>query len=285
MLRVVTLTILALLAFAANSLLARAGLLSVNMGPIEFTLIRLVSGALILALLLSTRKSKSAGSWPGAAMLLLYALMFSLAYVTLDTGTGALCLFASVQLTILSASAFRRELTALEFVGAVVAFSGFLYLVFPTLVTPDWAGIALMTLSGIGWGVYTLLGRKAGSPLALTAGNFLRASLLALPLILLILPKPSLTQNGVIYAVLSGAITSGCGYAIWYAVLPRLSTAVSGVCQLTVPPIAALMGWLFLGEILGWRFVLATLIIIAGLLIVMFSGQKKRQVREKIFQR
>lgn len=272
--RTLILTIIALIAFAANSLLARAGLIDHNMGPKEFTLIRLISGAVMLAVILyfsrkkTTSTQTSSGSWWGAAMLLLYALMFSLAYVTLDTGFGALCLFTSVQLTILGVAAARKNLGLIEFIGAAIAFAGFVYLVLPALGTPSRTGIFMMALSGIGWGVYTLLGRGAQNPLALTSGNFLRASLLALPLIILIMPQPTLSLQGIMLAMISGAITSGCGYAVWYAVLPRLSTAISGVCQLMVPPIAALMGWAVLGEALTLRLIIATLIILGGLYIV-----------------
>jgi len=238
--KTLSLTALALIAFAANSLLARAGLitsdLGQNMGPKEFTLIRLLSGALMLALILSVTGKKGQpsslsqnGSWRGAAMLLLYALMFSLAYVTLDTGFGALCLFTSVQL--------------IEFIGAMIAFTGFIYLVIPALGTPNLSGIIMMAISGIGWGVYTLMGRGARDPLTLTGGNFWRASVLALPLLIFIAPSVALSNQGIWLAILSGALTSGCGYAIWYAVLPRLSAAMSGVSQLLVPPLAALMGW------------------------------------------
>ena len=280
MMRTLILTIIALIAFAANSLLARAGLIDPNMGPKEFTLIRLLSGAIMLAIIiLLTRKTDtsqaSSGSWWGAAMLLLYALMFSLAYVTLDTGFGALCLFTSVQLTILGVAAARNNLGFIEVIGALIAFAGFIYLVLPALGTPSRAGIFMMALSGIGWGVYTLLGRGAKNPLQLTAGNFLRASLLALPLLILIIPAPALSKQGILLAALSGAITSGCGYAVWYAVVPRLSTAISGVCQLLVPPLAALMGWAILGEDLTLRLMIATLIILSGLYIVSLKPSKK----------
>ncbi len=271
MLKTLSLTALALLAFAANSLLARAGLLSPDMGPIEFTLIRLMAGAAALMLLLSLRKEKQTGSWAGASMLLLYALMFSLAYVILDTGTGALCLFASVQLTILSVAAVKRELSWIEVVGASIAFGGFIYLVYPNITSPDWRGVVLMILSGIGWGFYTILGRSTENPLALTSGNFMRAAILALPLLVYIFPSPLVTSKGVVLAITSGAITSGIGYAIWYAALPRMSAAMSGVSQLSVPPIAAVLGWVCLGEVLGLRFAVATFIIIVGLLVVMFN--------------
>ena len=279
MIKTLSLTALALIAFAANSLLARAGLitsdLGQNMGPKEFTLIRLLSGALMLALILSVTGKKGQppslsqnGSWRGAAMLLLYALMFSLAYVTLDTGFGALCLFTSVQLTILGVAAFRKNLSRIEFIGAMIAFTGFIYLVIPALGTPNLSGIIMMAISGIGWGVYTLLGRGARDPLTLTGGNFWRASLLALPLLIFIAPSVALSNQGIWLAILSGALTSGCGYAIWYAVLPRLSAAMSGVSQLLVPPLAALMGWAALGENLTLRLIIATLIILSGLYIV-----------------
>ena len=286
MIKTLTLTIIALIAFAANSLLARAGLIDPNMGPKEFTLIRIVSGAVMLMIILQFTSRKDSqtkdsqtegreGSWLGAAMLLLYALMFSLAYVTLDTGFGALCLFTSVQLTILGVAAARKNLGTIELIGAMIAFAGFVYLVIPAMGTPSRAGIIMMAISGIGWGIYTLLGRGAKSPLRLTAGNFLRASILALPLILFIIPNPTLSAQGIGLAVVSGAITSGCGYAVWYAVLPRLSTAMSGVSQLLVPPLAALMGWAALGENLTIRLMIATLIILSGLYIVTLKPRPK----------
>jgi len=264
MMRTLILTVIALIAFAANSLLARAGLIDPNMGPKEFTLIRLLSGALMLTMILYLSRQKgvaakwSDGSWWGAAMLLLYALMFSLAYVTLDTGFGA------------------KNLGVIEAIGAAIAFAGFVYLILPALGTPSRNGIFMMALSGIGWGVYTLLGRGAKSPLRLTSGNFARASLLALPLLLLMIPAPSLSRQGILLAIVSGAITSGCGYAVWYAVLPRLSTAISGVCQLLVPPLAALMGWAVLGEALTMRLMIATLIILGGLYIVSLKPRIKK---------
>lgn len=284
MIKTLCLTSLALLAFAANSLLARAGLIDPHMGPEEFTLIRLISGALTLMLIVAIsrqkgtpdKKTKKQGSWWGAAALLLYALMFSLAYVTLDTGFGALCLFTSVQLTILGISAVQKNIQRAETIGALIAFAGFIYLVLPTLGTPNRIGIFMMTLSGIGWGLYTLMGRTATQPLQLTARNFGRASLLAVPLFIFIFPSPDISPYGVGLAILSGAITSGCGYAIWYAVLPRLSAAFSGVSQLLVPPIAALMGWAVLGEVLTLRLFVATLIILLGLYIVILKPEFKR---------
>jgi len=243
-LRLIGLTGLALIAFAANSLLARAGLISPNMGPIEFTLIRLISGAVMLMILLAlrpeTHDKTKAGSWWGAAMLLLYALMFSFAYVSLDTGLGALCLFTAVQLTILGVAAYRQSLSLIEGFGAVLAFAGFVYLVWPQIGDSGGAAIFMMALSGIGWGGYTLLGRGAKAPLVLTARNF-----------------------------------TGCGYAVWYAALPRLSRPIAGVCQLLVPPLAAFMGWAVLGEVLTLRLLVATLIILGGLMITTLKPARR----------
>jgi len=279
--RLFALTSLALIAFAANSLLARAGLISPNMGPIEFTLIRLISGAVMLMILLALRShpriNAKTGSWWGAAMLLLYALMFSFAYVSLDTGLGALCLFTAVQLTILGVAAYRKNLNRIEGFGAVLAFSGFVYLVWPNIGSSGGAAIFMMALSGIGWGAYTLLGRGAKAPLVLTARNFTRAALIALPLGIFVFASPQISLQGVIYAVISGAITSGCGYAIWYAALPHLSRPIAGVCQLLVPPLAALMGWAVLGEILTLRLLLSTFIILGGLMIVTLKPRMNKQ--------
>ncbi|MEP6343056.1 MAG: DMT family transporter [Maricaulaceae bacterium] len=286
MIKTLSLTALALIAFAANSLLARAGLIDPDMGPKEFTLIRLISGAIMLMLLIQlTHRTKKdtneragqRGSWWGAAALLVYALMFSLAYVTLDTGFGALCLFTSVQLTILGVAAIQKNIKLAEIIGALIAFAGFIYLVIPTLGTPNRIGIFMMALSGIAWGLYTVLGRGATQPLLLTSGNFIRASFLAAPLLIFILPHPDLSAYGVGLAIISGALTSGCGYAIWYAVLPRLSTAISGVSQLLVPPIAAFMGWVVLGENLSLRLLIATAIILLGLYIVVLKPDLKRK--------
>lgn len=254
------------------------------MGAMEFTLIRLFSGALMLAVLLALRRRpplRPQTSWAGAAMLLLYALMFSLAYISLDTGFGALCLFAAVQLTILGLAAVKRSLSLIEALGAALAFAGFVWLVWPGLwagdaATANRAGIAGMSLAGIGWGSYTVLGRSARDPLALTSGNFWRASLLALPLLIFILPAPAVTLSGAGLAIMSGAITSGIGYAIWYAALPKLTPALSGASQLLVPPLAALMGWAVLGEVLTARLAIATAIIFAGLIIVMLASHMRR---------
>ncbi|MEM9738434.1 MAG: DMT family transporter [Pseudomonadota bacterium] len=275
MLRLTLVTTFALFAFAANSLFARMALGSGDTGPVAFTLIRLWSGAAalyaILAISKGSNETEPSQGWAGAMALFLYALMFSVAYVSLDTGTGALALFATVQLTILGAAAWQGRLARVEVFGAILAFAGFTYLVWPTLGTPSIFGVAAMVLSGVGWGVYTLLGRGAGAPLPLTARNFFRASLVATPLMAAIYLNPSVTLSGAVFAALSGALTSGCGYAIWYSVIPRLSPAVTGVCQLLVPPLAAIMGWVALGEPMGREVLIATILILGGVLVVILG--------------
>jgi len=295
-LRLTCLTLLTLSAFAANSLLARAALESGDMGPSEFTLIRLVSGALMLTILWHLSRHSPAQlaldpavdtplartfvarlkSWAGAGALCLYATLFSFAYLKLDTGTGALCLFASVQITILTYAGLNRDLSRQDAIGAAIAFSGFVYLVYPALGTPSALGFFFMTLSGIGWGIYTILGRRTTTPLGHTQTNFWRASLISLPLSLLIFPDPKLSSMGIGLALASGMFASGLGYAIWYSVLPHLKSSLAASLQLLVPPLAAIMGWVVLGETLSLRFWLALAIIIGGLWIVI-NAKKRRQ--------
>ena len=280
MIHTALLTLLALIAFAANSLLTRAALTGANIGPAEFSLIRLSSGALMIVLILSQQgKFKRAdGDWLSGAMLLLYAAAFSFAYISLDTGTGALALFASVQMTMLGYQAKTKGLSRLEIIGAVIAFSGFVYLVIPAIGSPSVSGFVLMVFAGIGWGAYSLLGRGKNDPLARTGGNFWRASLLALPLLVLAFKdgemSTAINMQGIGLAVLCGAVTSGLGYAVWYSALKNLSTSLAATGQLLVPPLAAIMGWAVLGEALTLRLAIATLVVLLGLYIVLSSNAK-----------
>jgi len=278
--RLIILTAFALTAFAANSLLARAALGHGEAGAAEFTLLRLLSGAAVLIILLSlkTRNIASAGNWCGAAMLLIYAAAFSFAYLRLDTGTGALALFTSVQLTMLGWAGFKTGLSKGELCGSALAFAGFIYLMLPalnieTIGAASLGGFGLMAISGIGWGVYTILGHGSRDPLAQTTGNFWRAGLLALPLAVFIFPDPAISPRGAILAVTSGALTSAIGYAIWYAALPKLPSSLAAALQLLVPPGAALMGWGFLGETLSWRLAIALFMISSGIGLVIKSRQ------------
>ena len=282
--RTLILTLIALIAFAANSVLARLGLTIGEIGPWGFSLIRLVSGAVILALLISRKngltQSAKYGSWSGAAALLVYAAFFSYAYLSLPAGTGALILFALVQVTMVGAGLFLGErLTALQWLGTALAMGGLIYLLTPNIAPPDPIGAFAMALAGLGWGIYSLLGRNKStqSPTEKTAGNFLRAALLAALLslpVLFIWPENLPALKGIGFAVASGAITSGLGYAIWYAALKSLPATRAAIAQLSVPPLAALGGILFLSEPITQRFIIATVIIFAGIILATMLPQK-----------
>ena len=284
--RTLILTLIALIAFAANSVLARLGLTIGEIGPWGFSLIRLVSGAVILALLVSRKngviKAAAYGSWSGATALLVYAAFFSYAYLSLPAGTGALILFALVQVTMVGAGLFLGErLTALQWLGSILAMGGLIYLLTPNIAPPDPIGAFAMALAGLGWGIYSLLGRNASSqsPTEKTAGNFLRAALLAALLslpVLFIWPETLPALKGIGFAVASGAITSGLGYAIWYAALKSLPATRAAIAQLSVPPLAAFGGILFLSEPITQRFMIATVIIFAGIILATLLPQKTK---------
>lgn len=278
--RLVLQTTLAMLAFAANSVLARLAFATAHAEPLSYTGIRLTSGAVVLFGLLAVRHRpvRVAGSWPAAAALFGYALAFSIAYLMLGAGTGALILFASVQLGILGWAVYRGDRPGpLEWLGLALAFAGFAWLVAPGLVAPDPLGAALMVVSGLCWAAYTLMGRGSTSPLADTGGNFIRASATAPILVAVGLVVYPLDPLATAYAVASGAIASGLGYAIWYAALPALTRTRAAIVQLTVPAIAAMGGIGFIGEPLTSRLVVATLAIIGGIaLAVLTSAQRRR---------
>lgn len=261
-------TILALLAFAANSILTRLALIEGEAGPWAFTLIRILAGALILALLIGPHKALQEGSWKGAIALLIYALFFSLAYLMLSTGTGALILFAAVQFAMLGWGYAKGErLSPLQWVGFILAMAGLIYLLSPGLEAPPLIGSVLMILAGFGWGAYSIIGKGAGNPSAQTAGNFIRAALLITVVVIpvfLLYEEPNISMKGWALALASGAITSGLGYVIWYSALKGLSATRAGLAQLSVPALAALGGVLFVSEPLTFRFVMACAIILCG---------------------
>jgi len=280
--RLILLTTLAMLAFAANSVLARLAFATAHAEPLSYTGIRLASGAVVLTLLLFARQQKPirvAGSWPAAAALTGYALAFSVAYLMLGAGTGALILFASVQLGILGWAVYRGDRPGpLEWLGLALAFAGFAWLVAPGLVAPDPLGAALMVGSGLCWAAYTLMGRGSTSPLSDTAGNFIRASVTAPILVVAgVLMHTQVTPMAAAYAVASGAIASGLGYAIWYAALPALTRTRAAIVQLTVPAIAALGGIVFIGEPLTSRLIVATLAIIGGIALAVLTAARRRR--------
>jgi len=286
-LKITLLTTLALLAFAGNSVLCRLALGQGLMDAAGFTGVRLISGALMLLLLL---KSSGGASEPilwhqrpqrqhllGALWLVAYAVGFSFAYVLLETGTGALILFGAVQLTLLFSRVLSgHRLHVLEWLGVVVAFAGLVYLLWPALGTPGWPGFVLMAGSGLAWGLYTLVGQGSRNPLRDTTANFFWAVPLAVLLLLWVPDVAAWSSRGVWLAVISGAITSGVGYAIWYAVLPSLSAAQAGVLQLLVPVLAAAGGVLLASEPLSLRLVLASAAVLGGILMVILAGGRNK---------
>ena len=277
-LRLFLVTALAMTAFAANSVLARLAMATGEAGPWSFTALRIASGALVLALLVSPRKAIASGSWASGAALFAYAAAFSIAYLTLATGTGALILFALVQLTMIGwALTSGESLSAQRWAGLVMAIGGLVWLLLPGLEAPPLEGALLMAVSGVAWGIYSLRGRGQSQPTAQTAGNFLRASVIVAVLsvpafFLLAETTPSLA--GILYAVASGAITSGLGYAIWYAALRDMSASLAGIAQLTVPAIAAAGGVVFLSEPVTLRFFIATLLILGGVGLASLTRRK-----------
>jgi drug/metabolite transporter (DMT)-like permease len=259
----------ALLCFAANSVLARLALRNGQIDAASFTAIRLAAGALFLMLLLRGRAppvgAPRSGSWTAALLLFLYAAPFSFAYLELSTGTGALILFGAVQLTMIGAGILAGERPhPREWIGLAVALAGLLYLNLPGLTAPSPLGAALMTVAGIAWGFYSLRGRGAVAPLRQTAESFL----LAVPFGLALAAAGSLHAHlsgfGVACAVTSGALASGGGYAAWYTVLPRLSATRAGTIQLAVPALAALAGILLLGERMSFRLLASAIAILGG---------------------
>ena len=270
------LTALALLAFAGNSLLCRAALRDTAIDPASFTLLRVVSGALVLGLLVGLRAPRAlpAGSWTSATALFAYAIAFSYAYVGLSAGTGALILFGAVQASMLGWALLRGErFSALQMLGFAVAIAGLIGLLLPGLSAPPLGAALLMLLAGVAWGVYSLRGRGAGDPTAVTAGNFLRAVPMAgaaLAVALLLVPDAvRVDASGSLYAIASGALTSGLGYAIWYRALPQLRASTAATVQLSVPVITAVVGVVLLSEPVSLRLVLASVAVLGGVALVV----------------
>ena len=274
--RTLVLTALAMTAFAGNSLLCRLALKNTVIDAASFTAIRMVSGALVLWLV--TRQFRPSqpgkGNWLSALALFAYAAAFSFAYVSLPTGTGALLLFGAVQATMIGYGIWSGErLRALQLAGLALALGGLSGLLLPGVSAPPLAGSALMISAGIAWGIYSLRGKGAGDPTRVTAGNFLRAAPLAIALSLCVflVKGASLDAAGFCYAVASGALTSGIGYAIWYTALPALKATTAATVQLSVPVIAALGGIAFLGEPVTLRLVLASSAILGGIALVLLQ--------------
>ena len=270
--RTLLLTALAMLAFAGNSLLCRAALRDSQIDPASFTALRLFAGALVLWLLLYTRKRAATvpGNWAGALSLFIYAAAFSYAYLHLDAGAGALLLFGAVQLSMIAWGLLRGErLHRLQVVGLVLTAAGLVALLLPGTSTPSLSASCLMVLAGIAWGTYSLLGKGTPDPLAATAGNFIRTLPIVAVLCLVALGSLEWDSAGVVYALLSGGLTSGIGYAIWYAAMPGLAAIQAASVQLSVPLLTALAGSVLLGESLTGRLMLAGVAILGGIALVL----------------
>ena len=275
-LRIISLTSLAMIAFAGNSLLCRLALQQTAIDPASFTTIRLLSGALMLWLLVRVKNNAPTGegNWPSALALFAYAAGFSFAYVSLPAASGALLLFGAVQATMIGWGLWRGErFVGLQLVGLMLAFAGLVGLLLPGLSAPPLFGSLLMLGAGIAWGVYSLRAKGTGDPTRVTAGNFLRTVPIALALSLLMVNFAVIDLVGCLYAVASGALASGMGYAIWYAALPALKNTSAATVQLSVPVIAALGGIVFLGEPITLRLILASIAILGGIALVILRKQ------------
>ncbi len=272
--RVLLLTLIALIAFAANSILCRLAFERSDIDAASFTSIRLLSGALMLWLIVVLRSGARdiGGSWPSAAALFAYAATFSFAYVSLPTGVGALLLFGAVQATmILAGLRDGEQLGGRQITGLVLAMGGLGYLMLPGLSAPPIGGSLLMLAAGIAWGVYSLRGRNTADPIGATAGNFLRAAPLGIGLGAAALPWLQVDAVGAGYAVLSGALASGAGYAVWYAALRGLAATHAATVQLSVPVIAAAGGTLLLDEPVTLRLAFASVAILGGIALVVLG--------------
>jgi drug/metabolite transporter (DMT)-like permease len=293
--RTFLLTSLAMIAFASNSLLCRAALKQNDIDVASFTFARIFSGAVALSLFMCVRRKASVdstpvaltgrffgwslltqclelqkGSWSSAVALFIYAAAFSFAYVTLSAATGALLLFGAVQATMILWGLLKGErLDTIQVVGFIVAVAGLIALVFPGVSAPPIAGSILMLGAGVAWGIYSLRGKGERNPAGATTGNFLRAVPFAAALIIFSASSIHLHPEGILYAVISGAITSGVGYIIWYSALPELKAITAAIVQLSVPVLAATGGILLLGEPITLRYMLASIAVLGGIAIVI----------------
>jgi drug/metabolite transporter (DMT)-like permease len=271
------LTLFAMGSFAANSLLCRRALGSGAIDPATFAFVRVASGGLVLWWLARARagaRGRARGRLARAAMLSLYLLAFSFAYVSLGAGTGALILFATVQATMMTAALAAGERPhAVQWIGLVVGLAGFVELVLPGLTAPSPGGAALMAAAGIGWGVYSILGRGAGEALAATADSFVASTPIALVVALATWRAAHVSWHGALLATASGVVASGFGYVAWYAALARLDTTRAAAVQLSVPVLAAAGGILFLSEPVTPRLVVAAIGILGGVGLAL-SGRR-----------
>ena len=293
------LTSFALLAFAANSVFCRLALGDAQVDAGSFTVIRLLSGSLFLGLFLAVKhfyispnanavteiknaSKKSKGSWLNATWLFVYALTFSYAYIQLDTATGALVLFATVQVTMLLTRVLKGHLLSrAELIGLILAIAGFVFLLAPQVSSPSLIAFVLMCISGICWAFYTLAGKKSSDPTSDTIYNFFRTMPFIIIFAVININASYFSFDGVLYAILSGVLASALGYLLWYQALTSLRHNVAAVVQLLVPVLAAIAGFVFLGESVSVVFVIASLIILSGILLVIKNPSLKASVALK----
>lgn len=263
-------TSLALISFAANSILCRLALGTTLIDPAGFTIVRLVSGAITIGLLHAMFKrpgvrAKRSGNWISALMLALYAMGFSFAYVELSAGTGALILFGFVQSTMFCWGILKGERPhLLQYCGMLVALIGLVVLLLPGITSPSFIGACFMAVAGIAWGIYSIKGQGASDPVAVTADNFLRSVLLLLPLFPVLFTSLDISLYGAMIAIFSGGLASGLGYVVWYQALKGLSVTRAAAVQLLVPVLAALGGIGFLHEVVTINLFIAGAMIISG---------------------
>jgi drug/metabolite transporter (DMT)-like permease len=270
-----------MIAFAANSLLCRMALKETGIDAASFTTVRLLSAAIVLWLLMRWQKQTPLehGTWRSAIALFIYAAALSFAYRTIDTGAGALMLFGAVQATMIFAGFMSGErMNAWQGSGFVAALTGLVILVSPGVEAPSVLDSILMLVSGIAWGVYSLLGRKQANPAAATAANFLRAAPLTIALSLIALPWLQLDMRGAWYAAISGALTSGLGYVMWYRVMQHMRTMTASTIQLSAPVLATMAGYILLGEAITRDLIFASLLILGGIWLVLRYGEAPDKV-------
>ncbi|MGI9308343.1 MAG: DMT family transporter [Gammaproteobacteria bacterium] len=270
-------TVFAMLAFAANSLLCRMALGNELIDAASFTSIRIIAGAAMLIAIAGPRWSRTGRAqtnWLTVAMLFIYMAFFSFAYRSLSAGTGALIGFVAVQLTMFGVAINRGErFTPLAWGGLLVAAIGVVYLVSPGLRAPDLLGSICMAVAGIGWGVYSLIGSGKVEPRESTANNFIGAIPLTIVLQLMFLNDVHLTRDGILLAAVSGAITSGLGYVLWYSAIRGLSISLAATVQLSVPVITAFGGVVLLAEEISLRLIIASIATLGGIAVVLRSRQ------------
>jgi drug/metabolite transporter (DMT)-like permease len=271
--KIFILTSLALIAFAANSVLCRLALGNNVIDASSFTIIRLLAGAIVLFCIVLFSKGKtsttSKGNLLSSFMLFLYAITFSFAYLSLDTGTGALILFGAVQITIIIHTLLSgNKLRPLEWLGVIISFLGFIYLISPGVSSPSIIGFVLMTIAGISWGIYTIKGQTSKNPLRDTTYNFIKTLPFITILYIATMTQSNYSTEGILLAIIAGGVTSGIGYTIWYMAIRGLSSIQSAVLQLLVPVIAAFSGVIFISEIITVRLTVSSILILGGVLIV-----------------